>query len=39
MGALRDSLPLEVLAIGSLRADTYRGGQAMELHVEQLHDG
>jgi single-stranded-DNA-specific exonuclease len=36
MGGLRDDLPAELVAVGSLRADAYRGGDAIELHIEHL---
>jgi single-stranded-DNA-specific exonuclease len=39
MGERREGLPSEVLAIGALRADGYRGGDALELQIEQLHPG
>ncbi len=39
LGARRDELggAPDVLAIGPLRADRYRGGDALELQVEQVH--
>ncbi|MBC7173578.1 MAG: hypothetical protein H5U40_14150 [Polyangiaceae bacterium] len=37
MGALREGLGPNILAIGSLRADRYRGGDALELQIEQIH--
>ncbi len=37
LGSLRDGLASEILAVGALRADRYRGGDALELQIEQLH--